>query len=62
MSKVADGIRRGLQEAVAYARGEAEERDYRIHVPRGTHDEFARRSGLSVETLSRGEPHKRRPK
>ena len=30
MTKVADGIRRGLQEAVAYARGEAKESDYRV--------------------------------
>jgi hypothetical protein len=29
MSKVADSIRRGLEEAVAYARGEANESDYR---------------------------------
>jgi hypothetical protein len=33
MSKVADSIRRGLEEAVAYARGEANESDYRVHVP-----------------------------
>ena len=32
-SKVADSIRRGLEEAVAYARGEADERRYRVHVP-----------------------------
>ena len=33
MSEVADSIRRGLEEAVAYARGEANESDYRVHVP-----------------------------
>ena len=33
MSKAADSIRRGLEEAVAYARGEAKESDYRVHVP-----------------------------
>jgi hypothetical protein len=34
MSKVANSIRRGLKEAVAYARGEAKESAYRVHVPR----------------------------
>ncbi len=34
MSKVADSIRRGLQEAVAYAEGKADESTFRIHVPR----------------------------
>jgi putative transcriptional regulator len=33
MSKVADSIRRGLEEVVAYERGEAKESDYRVHVP-----------------------------
>jgi putative transcriptional regulator len=33
MSKVADGIWRGLQEAVAYAEGKAEESAYRVRVP-----------------------------
>jgi hypothetical protein len=33
MSKVADSIRRGLREAVAYAKGKADENAYRIHVP-----------------------------
>ena len=33
MSKVADSIRRGLEEAVAYAKGEADVRAYRVHVP-----------------------------
>ena len=33
MSKVADSIRRGLKEAVAYAEGKADESAYRIHVP-----------------------------
>ncbi|MGH7078974.1 MAG: hypothetical protein ACREFU_12850, partial [Acetobacteraceae bacterium] len=33
MSKVADSIRRGLKEAVAYAEGKADENAYRIHVP-----------------------------
>ena len=33
MSKVADGIHRGLQQAVAYAKGEADRSAYRVHVP-----------------------------
>jgi hypothetical protein len=33
MGEVAESIRRGLEEAVAYARGEAKESDYRVHVP-----------------------------
>jgi len=32
MSKVADSIRRGLEEAVAYARGGVKESDYKVHV------------------------------
>jgi putative transcriptional regulator len=34
MSKVADSIRRGLGQAVAYAKGEAELRAYRVCAPR----------------------------
>jgi putative transcriptional regulator len=33
MSKAADSIRRGLEEAVTYARGEAKESAYRVHLP-----------------------------
>ncbi len=33
MSKIADSIRRGLQDAVAYAKGEADKNAYRVHVP-----------------------------
>ena len=33
MSKIADSIRRGLQEAVAYSKGEADKNTYRVHVP-----------------------------
>jgi formate-dependent phosphoribosylglycinamide formyltransferase (GAR transformylase) len=55
MSKVANSVRRGLEEAVAYARGEAKESAYRVHVPavidvrairtklRMTQEEFASR-------------------
>lgn len=33
MSKVADSIRRGLEEAVAYAKGEADPKSYRVYIP-----------------------------
>ena len=29
----AGSIRRGLEQAIAYARGEADEREYRVHIP-----------------------------
>ena len=73
MSKVADSIRRGLEEAVAYARGEAKESDYRVHVPAlidvrairtklgMTQEEFAGRFGFSVNTLRHWEQGKRQP-
>src|SRR5260370_38729241 len=73
MSKVADSIRRGLEEAVAYARGEADESDYRVHVPAVidvrairaklsmTQEEFAGRFGFSVNTLRHWEQGKRQP-
>jgi putative transcriptional regulator len=73
MSKVANGIRRGLQQALAYARGEADARRYRVHVPVHvdvrairrklgmTQGEFAGRFGFSVNTLRHWEQSKRRP-
>jgi len=33
MSNVADSIRRGLEQAVAYAKGEADRSTYRVQVP-----------------------------
>ena len=74
MSKVADDIRRGLKQAVAYARGEAKKSDYRVHVPavidvrairtrlRMTQQEFAGRFGFSINTLRHWEQGKRQPK
>jgi putative transcriptional regulator len=73
MSRVADSIRRGLEEAVAYARGEAKESDYRVHVPAVinvlairtrlgmTQEEFAGGFGFSVNTLRHWEHGKRQP-
>ena len=73
MSKVADRIRRGLQEAVAYAEGKVDEGAYRVHVPATidvkairaglamTQQEFAGRFGFSVNTLRHWEQGSRQP-
>jgi putative transcriptional regulator len=63
MSKAAESIRKGLEEAVAYAKGRSSRKTYRVHVPehvdvkairkklRMTHHAFAARFGFSVNTL-----------
>ena len=73
MSKVAKSITRGLVQALAYARGEADVRQYRVHVPdaidvrairtrlKMTQEEFAARFGFSVNTLRHWEQGKRQP-
>ncbi|HEY3778647.1 MAG TPA: type II toxin-antitoxin system MqsA family antitoxin [Rhizomicrobium sp.] len=74
MSKaVAAGIRRGLEDALAYARGEADLRKYRVHVPhevdvrairvklKMTQAEFAGQFGFSINTLRHWEQGKRQP-
>lgn len=73
MSKVATSIKRGLEQALAYARGEADKTRYRVHVPqtidvrairtrlRMTQEEFAARFGFSVNTLRHWEQGKRQP-
>jgi putative transcriptional regulator len=74
MSKtVAKSIRRGLEEALAYARGEADIDKYRVHVPQQidvrairnklgmTQAEFAGQFGFSVNTLRHWEQGKRQP-
>jgi len=73
MSKVAGSIRRGLQEAVAYAEAKADESAYRVHVPEKidvkairtsldmTQEEFAGRFGFSVNTLRHWEQGSRQP-
>jgi putative transcriptional regulator len=70
---VAASIRRGLEEALVYARGEADKSQYRVHVPRRidvrairtrlrmTQEEFAGRFGFSVNTLRHWEQGKRQP-
>lgn len=72
-SKVAQSIRRGLAQAVAYAKQEARTADYRVHIPadidvkaiRGkmalTQTQFAARFGFSVNTLRHWEQGKRQP-
>lgn len=73
MSKVADSIRRGLDEALAYAEGKADANAYRVHVPERidvkairtkldmTQEEFAGRFGFSVNTLRHWEQGSRQP-
>lgn len=72
-SKVAESIRRGLEEAVAYARDEADPGRYCVHVPERidvkairtklgmTQEEFAGRFGFSVKTLRHWEQEQRVP-
>jgi len=71
--KITDSLRRGLEQAVAFAGGEAPERLYRVHVPvvvdakairtklGMTQQEFADRFGFSVNTLRHWEQGKRQP-
>lgn len=73
MSKIADSIRRGLQEAVAYAQGNADKSGYRVHIPEQidvkairtnlgmTQEQFASQFGFSVNTLRHWEQGARRP-
>ena len=73
MSKVAESIRRGLRESLAYAEGKADKSVYRVHVPVKinvkairtsldmTQEEFAGRFGFSVNTLRHWEQGSRQP-
>lgn len=74
MSKaVANSIRRGLEQALAFAKGEADLSKYRIHIPREidvrairgklgmTQEEFAAEFGFSVNTLRHWEQGRRVP-
>lgn len=73
MSTVADSIRRGLEQAVAYADGKADKETYHVHVPEHidvkairtkldmTQQEFAGRFGFSVNTLRHWEQGMRQP-
>lgn len=76
MSKIGKSIQRGLEEAVAYAKGEADLSKYRVRTilvpPRidvrairdklgMTQEQFAREFGFSVNTLRHWEQGKRQP-
>ena len=74
MSKtVARNIRKGLEEALAYAKGDVDSRKYGVHVPddidvrairtklKMTQEEFAGQFGFSVNTLRHWEQGKRQP-
>lgn len=73
MVKVAESIRRGLQQALAYAESGVDEAAYRVHLPEKidvkairlgldmTQEEFASRFGFSVNTLRHWEQGSRQP-
>jgi DNA-binding transcriptional regulator YiaG len=72
MSKAANSIRKGLEEAVAYAKGRGAKKGYRLHVPEHvdvkairtklgiTQQAFAGRFGFSINTLRHWEQSKAR--
>ena len=72
-SKLAESIRRGLEEAVAYAEGSADTSRYGVHIPENidvkairarldlTQEEFAGRFGFSINTLRHWEQGRRVP-
>jgi putative transcriptional regulator len=71
--RVADSIRRGLEEALAYAEGTADVSRYGVHIPEDidvkairaklnmTQEEFAGRFGFSINTLRHWEQGRRVP-
>jgi putative transcriptional regulator len=73
MSKAADSIRKGLEQAVRYARRRTPRSTYRVHVPehvdvkairaklRMTQETFAARFGFSINTLRHWEQGTREP-
>ena len=73
MGKVSRSIRKGLVQALTYAKGEARAVDYRVHIPADidvkaireklnlTQTQFAARFGFSVNTLRHWEQGKRQP-
>jgi len=72
-SKAGSRILKGAKQALAFARGEADLKKFRIHVPadvdvkdirrrlRLTQDEFSRRFGIPQGTLRDWEQGRRRP-
>ena len=74
MSKaIEESILRGARQALAFVKGEADVRKYRVHIPREidvrvirgrlgmTQEEFARQFGFSVNTLRHWEQGRRVP-
>ncbi len=73
MSRISDSIRCGLEQAVAFADGQADPQTYRVHVPveidvkairsrlAMTQQEFAGRFGFSINTLRHWEQGVRQP-
>jgi putative transcriptional regulator len=73
MTKAGVRVRKGLEQAVAYAKGAASKKAYRVHVPAHvdvkairrklgmTQRAFAARFGFSVNTLRHWEQGKREP-
>jgi putative transcriptional regulator len=73
MSRAADSIRRGLNDAIRYAQGRAPKSAYRVHIPKDvdvkairtklnlTQQAFAARFGFSVNTLRHWEHGTRQP-
>ncbi len=72
-SAVAASIRRGLEQALAYAEGVAASDSYNVHIPQNidvkairaklglTQEEFAGRFGFSINTLRHWEQGRRIP-
>ena len=73
MSRAADSIRKGFEEALDYAKGTAPGNKYRVHVPASvdvrairrklgmTQQVFATRFGFSINTLRHWEQGERAP-
>jgi putative transcriptional regulator len=73
MSKVADSIRRGLEEALSFADGKADTGDFHVHIPATldvkairaklgfTQEQFAGRFGFNLNTLRHWEQGMRQP-
>ncbi len=73
MSKAAESIREGLEQAIRYAKGDAAKSGYRVHMPARvdvkairtkvgmTQQTFAARFGFSINTLRHWEQGKREP-
>lgn len=71
--KIADSIRKGLEEAIEYTQGMTDKSSYRTHIPKQidvrairsrlgmTQEEFSARFGFSVNTLRHWEQGKRQP-